>query len=105
MPKKTGMLPVIKPSHAKRMSLSATKRQGSPHPPAQRGADHYGGVCHIAAVSAAAGMVLVLWLMRGTCTVAHQLKLSAFCFMQRLLTRPVSALADFYGQTDKRAVI
>ena len=48
---------------------------------------------------AAAGMVLVLWLMSGHLHESTPAETISFLLYAALLTRPVSALANFYGQT------
>jgi ATP-binding cassette subfamily B protein len=48
---------------------------------------------------AAAGMVLVLWLMSEQTAARSPSEMVSFLLYAALLTRPVSALADVYGQT------
>ena len=48
---------------------------------------------------AAAGMVFVLWLMSGQMAERSPADMVSFLLYAALLTRPVSALADVYGQT------
>ena len=48
---------------------------------------------------AAAGMVFVLWMMSGQMAERSPADMVSFLLYAALLTRPVSALADVYGQT------
>jgi ATP-binding cassette, subfamily B, bacterial len=48
---------------------------------------------------AAAGMVFVLWMMSGQMAERSPAEMVSFLLYAALLTRPVSALADVYGQT------
>ena len=48
---------------------------------------------------AAAGMVLVLWLMSGQLQSRSPAEMVSFLLYAALLSRPVSALADLYGQS------
>jgi len=48
---------------------------------------------------AAAGMVLILWQLSGPMSARTPAELVSFLLYAALLTRPVSALADVYGQT------
>ena len=48
---------------------------------------------------AAAGMVFVLWMMSGQMAARSPADMVSFLLYAALLTRPVSALADVYGQT------
>ncbi|MBK6928523.1 MAG: ABC transporter ATP-binding protein [Comamonadaceae bacterium] len=48
---------------------------------------------------AAAGMVLVLWMLGGASQARSPAEMVSFLLYAALLTRPVSSLADVYGQT------
>ena len=48
---------------------------------------------------AAAGMVLVLWMLGGAAQARSPAEMVSFLLYAALLTRPVSSLADVYGQT------
>jgi subfamily B ATP-binding cassette protein MsbA len=48
---------------------------------------------------AAAGMVLILWQLNGPMAGRSPAEIVSFLLYATLLTRPVSALADVYGQT------
>ncbi|MBS3911113.1 MAG: ABC transporter ATP-binding protein [Hydrogenophaga sp.] len=48
---------------------------------------------------AAAGMVLVLWLLGSASTARTPAEMVSFLLYAALLTRPVGSLADVYGQT------
>jgi len=50
---------------------------------------------------AAAGMVFVLWVMSGQIATRSPAEMVSFLLYAALLTRPVSALADVYGQTQQ----
>lgn len=50
---------------------------------------------------AAAGMVLLLWMMSGQMAARSPADMVSFLLYAALLTRPVSALADVYGQTQQ----
>jgi ATP-binding cassette subfamily B protein len=48
---------------------------------------------------AAAGMVLVLWMLGGAAQARSPAEMVSFLLYAALLTRPVSSLAEVYGQT------
>jgi subfamily B ATP-binding cassette protein MsbA len=50
---------------------------------------------------AAAGMLFVLWMMSGQMATHSPADMVSFLLYAALLTRPVSALADVYGQTQQ----
>ena len=97
-----GMLPAIKTFTREPQESRALPTEDPPHHgPQHQAAAH---LCRAGAAVqflAAAGMVFVLWGLSGRWRRAAPAEMVSFLLYAALLTRPVSALADVYGQTQQ----